>query len=143
MVGDTEETKRIARRYVETVWNEGNVAEMDELLTVDQVYHDPMADGEEELDEFKAFIRQYRTAFPDLRYDVDEYVADGDKAAFWGRVTGTHEGPFMGTEPTSNEIDIMGIGVVRVEDGKVAERWANFDLFGMIQQLGIHPPREG
>lgn len=57
-------------------------------------------------------------------------------------MTGTNEGAFMGLEPTGNEIDIMGIGVVRVEDGKVAERWANFDLFGMFRQLGVDPSRE-
>lgn len=121
------------------MWNEGNVDGMDEILTTDQLYHDPTSDGAEDLEEFKQFIRGYREAFPDLRYEVEEYIAEGDKTAFWGRVTGTHEGPFMGVKPTGNEFDIMGIGVVRVEDGKVAERWANFDLFGMFQQLGISP----
>lgn len=139
MTSTAERTKQVARRYVEGVWNEGNVDGMDEILTTDQLYHDPMSDGAEGLDEFKQFVRGYREAFPDLRYDVEEYIAEGDKAAFWGRVSGTHEGSFMGFEPTGNEIDIMGIGVVRVEDGKVAERWANFDLSGMFQQLGISP----
>lgn len=139
MTSTVERTKQVARRYVEGVWNEGNVDGMDEILTTDQLYHDPMSDGAEGLDEFKQFVRGYREAFPDLRYDVEEYIAEGDKAAFWGRVSGTHEGSFMGFEPTGNEIDIMGIGVVRVEDGKVAERWANFDLSGMFQQLGISP----
>lgn len=139
MTSTVERTKQVARRYVEGVWNEGNVDGMDEILTTDQLYHDPMSDGAEGLDEFKQFVRGYREAFPDLRYDVEEYIAEGDKAAFWGRVSGTHEGSFMGFESTGNEIDIMGIGVVRVEDGKVAERWANFDLSGMFQQLGISP----
>ncbi|WP_309138840.1 ester cyclase [Haloterrigena gelatinilytica] len=139
MVEPTEETKQVARRYVDVVWNRGNIDGMDEILTSNQLYHDPMSDGAEELKEFKGFIRSYREAFPDLRYEVEEYIAEGDKAAFWGRVTGTHEGMFMGVAPTGNEIDIMGIGVIRVEDGKVAERWANFDLFGMFQQLGIDP----
>ncbi|WP_306055478.1 ester cyclase [Natronococcus wangiae] len=139
MTLDGERTKQIARKYVEDAWNEGNTGRMDDVLTKDQLYHDPTVDGAEGLEEFKRFIRDYRNAFPDLRYDVEEYIVEGDKAAFWGRVTGTHEGTFMGLEPTGNEIDIMGIGVVRVEDGKVAERWANFDLFGMFQQLGIAP----
>ncbi|MFC6724004.1 ester cyclase [Halobium palmae] len=119
--------------------SQGNVDGIDEILTPNQLYHDPMSDGTEELEEFKGFIRSYREAFPDLRYEVEEYIAEGDKAAFWGRVTGTQEGTFMGVEPTGNEIDIMGIGVIRVEDGRVAERWANFDLFCMFQQLGIDP----
>ena len=134
-----QRAKQVARRYVEEVWNEGNVDGMDEILTTNQVYHDPMSDGAEGLHEFKRFIRGYREAFPDPRYEVEEYIAEGDKATFWGRVTGTHEGPFMGFEPTGNGIDIMGIGVVRVEDGKITERWADFDLFGMFRQLGLDP----
>lgn len=141
MPSTDEQTKQVTRRYVEEAWNEGNVDGMDEILTAHQLYHDPTFDGAEELEEFKGFIRGYREAFPDLHYEVEEYIAEGDKAAFWGRVTGTHEGTFLGAEPTGNEIDIMGIGVVRVEDGKIAERWANFDLFGMFRQLGIDPSR--
>lgn len=142
MASAAERTKRVVRRYVEEVWNEGDVDAMDEILTKDQLYHDPAGGGTEDVAEFKRFIRGYREAFPDLRYEVEEYIAEGDRAAFWGRVTGTHEGEFMGMEPTGNGIDIMGIGVVRVEDGKIAERWANFDLFGMFQQLGLDPSAE-
>ncbi len=64
-------------------------------------------------------------------------IEEGDHVAFWGRVTGTHEGPFMGLEPTGKRIDIMGIGAVRLKDGKIAERWANFDILRMLQQLGM------
>ena len=141
-MSSAERIKAVAREYVERVWNEGDIEGMDEVLTKDQLYHDPTFDGAEDVAELKEFVRNYREAFPDLRYEVEEYIAEGDKAAFWGRMTGTHEGAFMGLEPTGNEIDIMGIGVVRVEDGKVAERWANFDLFGMFRQLGVDPSRE-
>lgn len=142
MVTGKPDPKDVARRYVETVWNEGNVEEMDEVLTEHQVYHDPTGDGEEPLSEFKAFIRGYHRAFPDLQFAVDDYIAEGDLVSFWGRATGTHEGRFMGIEPTGNRIDIMGINVVRVEDGKVAERWANVDIFGMLKQLGRDPLAE-
>ncbi|GAA0254177.1 ester cyclase [Haladaptatus pallidirubidus] len=131
--------KEVAHRYVEVVWNDGNTEEMDEILTDHQVYHDPTGDGEEPLSEFKEFIQGYHQAFPDLQFAVDDYIAEDNLVSFWGRATGTHEGPFMGIEPTGNRIDIMGINVVRVEDGKIAERWANFDIFGMFQQLGQNP----
>ncbi|AHG02406.1 hypothetical protein HALLA_21105 (plasmid) [Halostagnicola larsenii XH-48] len=131
--------KEVARRYVEVVWNEGNIEEMDEVLTEQQVYHDPTDDGEEPLSEFKEFVQGYHRAFPDLSFSVDRYIAEGDLVSFWGQATGTHQGSFMGIEPTGNRIDLMGINVVRVIDGKVAERWANFDIFGMLQQLGRDP----
>ncbi|MFC6823942.1 ester cyclase [Halopelagius fulvigenes] len=136
MATENTDPKEVARRYVEVVWNEGNVGAMDDILTERQVYHDPTDDGAEPLSEFKEFIRGYHRAFPNLDFTVDRYIAEGDLVAFWGRATGTHEGSFMGIEPTGNRIDIMGINVVRIEDGKVAERWANFDIFGMLSQLG-------
>ena len=139
MATGTSEAKNVARRYVEVVWNEGDIKEIDEVLTDHQMYHDPTGDGEEPLSEFKEFIQGYRQAFPDLQLDVDRYIAEGDFVAFWGRATGTHEGQFMGIEPTGNRIDIVGINVVRVEDGKITERWANFDIFGLFQQLGYDP----
>ncbi|WP_313695293.1 ester cyclase [Halorarum halobium] len=82
-----------------------------------QRYHDPTGDGEEPLSEFKQFIRGYHEAFPDLTLAVDRYIAEDDLVSIWGRATGTHEGPFMGIEPTGNQIDVMVISVVRVEDG--------------------------
>lgn len=45
----------------------------------------------------------------------------------------------MGIDPTGNSIEIMGINVVRVENGKIAEGWANFDIFGMLRQFGFDP----
>lgn len=139
MATGTSEAKDVARRYVEVVWNEGHIEDMDEILTDHQVYHDPTGDGEEPLSEFKEFIQGYHQAFPDLQLDVDRYIAEDDYVAFWGRATGTHEGAFMGLEPTGNQIDIMGINIIRVENGKIAERWANFDIFGMLRQLGHDP----
>lgn len=131
--------KEIARRYVEVVWNEGYTDEMDAVLTDHQIYHDSTGDGEEPLSEFKQFIHGYREAFPDLYLDVDRYITEDDIVVFWGRVEGTHEGLFMGIDSTGNSIGIMGINVVRVENGKIAERWANFDIFGLLQQLGFDP----
>ena len=139
MATGTSEVKDVARRYVEVVWNEGDVKETDEILTDQQVYYDPTGDEEEPLSEFKQFIQGYRQAFPDFQMEVDRYIAEGDFVAFWGRARGIREGQFMGIEPTGNCIDIAGINVIRIEDGKIAERWVNFDIFGMLRQLGHDP----
>ncbi|WP_323173116.1 ester cyclase [Natrialba sp. PRR66] len=133
------EYKAIAKRYVNVVWNDGNVDAMDDVLTDQQVYHDPTGSGEEPLSEFKSFVSNYHETFPDLHFEVEHYMRDADYVAFWGRITGTHEGPFMGIEPTGESVDIMSIHVVRIADGKIAERWANVDLFGLLQQIGHDP----
>ena len=139
MTAQETRNEEIARRYAEEVWGEGNVDVMDDLLAEDQIYHDPTFSGTEHVDEFKEFIRGYHETFPDLRFDIEGMIAEDDTVAFWGRASGTHEGEFMGIPPTGNRIDVMGINVVRIEDGRIAERWANLDLFGMLRQLGVDP----
>ncbi|WP_101296098.1 ester cyclase [Halegenticoccus soli] len=74
--------KEVARRYVEVVWNRGDINAMDEILTAHQLYHDPTGDAEEPLSEFKDFIQGYRQAFPDLHLKVDRYIAEGDSVTF-------------------------------------------------------------
>jgi predicted ester cyclase len=80
-----------------------------------------------------------RTAFPDLRFEIEGLVAEGDTVA--GRLTmsGTHEGPLMGTPPTERSVRQDHMHFVRFRDGKAVEHWGVRDDLGMMQQLGIMP----
>ena len=66
-------------------------------------------------------------------------IAEGDKVV--GRVTmrGTHRGALMGIAPTGKHVTMTGIGIFRVEEGKIAEMWDNQDVLGLMQQLGAIP----
>ena len=55
------------------------------------------------------------------------------------RFRGTHLGELNGIAPTGKRMDCTGIVISRMEDGKIAEDWANFDDLGMMQQLGVIP----
>ena len=81
----------------------------------------------------------FHAVFPDLSYEVGETIAEGDKVCFSGQIRGTHESEFLGIEPTGNQINIMSLNVVRIENGKIAERWANVDILRILQQLGVDP----
>ncbi len=59
-------SKAVVRRYTKEIWSEGNVDALPEILTPQQVFHDPAGSGEGEPSEFATFIRRYREAFPDL-----------------------------------------------------------------------------
>ena len=80
-----------------------------------------------------------RTAFPDLHFEIEELVAEGDVVA--GRLTmsGTHEGPLMGTPPTGRSVRQEHMHFVRFEDGKAVEHWGVRDDLVMMQQLGLMP----
>jgi predicted ester cyclase len=84
---------------------------------------------------FEAFI----AAFPDLRNDLQDVFASGDKVVARVRVTGTNQGEFMGMPATGKSIDLEAIDIVRFGDGKAVEHWGAMDGMEMMQQLGAVP----
>lgn len=91
-------------------------------------------------DGVKAFFRMQLAAFPDLRMDVEDVVANGDKAVARARFTGTNRGEFMGMPATGKSVDVQLIDMFRFGgDGLVREHWGVLDALAMMQQLGVVP----
>jgi predicted ester cyclase len=84
----------------------------------------------------------YRTTFPDVRITIEDQVAEGDKVVTRWTGRGIHQGDLMGIAPTGTRATVTGITIDHISGGKVAETWANFDVMGMIQQLGVIPSPE-
>jgi steroid delta-isomerase-like uncharacterized protein len=90
------------------------------------------------------FFRLYRAAFPDLRFDPQDYIASGDRVAVRVRATGTNTADFMGMPATGRSMDIELVDICRFEDdGLCHEHWGVADVMGMMQQLGFVPVPEG
>jgi steroid delta-isomerase-like uncharacterized protein len=85
---------------------------------------------------FKSFYANFRSAFPDIQIIVEDTVTEGDKVVARCRVKATHTGDGLGFPPTSRPVDFTGMCIVRVENGKIAESWNNFDFLTLFQQLG-------
>jgi steroid delta-isomerase-like uncharacterized protein len=135
----TEENKGLLRRLFEEVWNQGNLATVDELLSADYVLHDPamLIRGPEG---FKAYVAAFRGAFPDLHATIEDQIAEEDKVAMRFTVRATHKGEFQGLPPTGKQVILTGIDIQRIANGKIAENWVNLDALGLLQQLGVAPP---
>lgn len=133
---DTSENKRLARRVPEDLATEQDIGLIDELYADDAVEHDPMGDHRGH-----AAIREsFETvldAFPDITATVEDIVAENDRVAMRVTLRGTHEGGFMGIDPTGKPFEVGNMVFTRVEDGKIAERWVQPDMLGMLQQLGV------
>ena len=140
----SEGNKDLARRFMEEVYNKGNVDFIDEVVAYDYVAHDPSspegtgggADGA------KRFVETYRGALPDLRMTVEDLIAEGDKVVTRWTARGTHQGVLMGIPPSGNRVEVTGISVDRIEGGKFVEGWSNYDALGMMQQIGAVPTAE-
>ena len=85
-------------------------------------------------------LNPFYEAMPDWHVGEDYVVAQGDRVASRGTITGTHQGPFMGVAPTGKKVSWTGIIIYRLDDdGKIIERWQDFDAISMLQQLGVIP----
>ncbi len=88
-------------------------------------------------DSFEPFYN----AMPDWHFSEDFVVAEGDRVASRGTISGTNTGSFMGAPPTGKKASWTGITIYRIDDdGMIVERWQDFDGLGMLQQLGVVPP---
>jgi steroid delta-isomerase-like uncharacterized protein len=92
----------------------------------------------------KAGVAQYFQilvrAFPDLRLNVQDVIASGDKAVARLRVTGTHQGEFMGIPATGKSVAVDLIDITRFgDDGLAREHWGVVDQLALMQQLGVIP----
>jgi steroid delta-isomerase-like uncharacterized protein len=135
-----EGNKALIRRYVEEVWNKGNLSVIGEILATKFIRHDP-ADPEpvSSSEGLKQVVTMYRTAFPDVHFTIDDQIAEGDKVATRWRGSGTHKGSLRGIAPTGKESTVTGIVISRIVGGKIVEEWGNWDTLGMLQQLGVVP----
>ena len=138
-----EENKANARRLYEEVWNKGNVAALNELMSPGVVAHQlprPVPSG---ISGFKLYVKAYRVVFPDAHFTIDDVIAEGDKVAVRWTTTGTYKGrlPFLpALHPTGKKVTLRGLTFLRYSAaGKIAECWANTDPVGLMQQVGTIP----
>jgi steroid delta-isomerase-like uncharacterized protein len=132
----TEANKAVVRRwFLET--DQGNLDAIDEMLTADYVDHNPAIPG---LPPGREGIRQanllLREAFPDAVHTIEEQLAEGDKVMTRVTSRGTFKGAFLGFPPTGEVVEISGLAVHRIVDGKLAEHWAYADMLGFMRRIG-------
>jgi len=134
----TEDNKANARRFIEEVWNRGNLAVIDEITSPNYVDHDP-AMTVQGIEGLKQFVSMYLTAYPDTHFTIEDQIAEGDTVVTRWTAHGTHKGPLMGIPPTGKQVTVTGITIDRFANGKGVESWVNYDALGMMQQLGVVP----
>ena len=129
-----------AQRKLYELLNAGDIEGFGALLADDFVEHEETPGLAPTREGVMAFFRMYRAAFPDLRFDLEDVVAGGDKVVARARATGTHQGELMGIPPTGKDVDVQLIDIMRFnDDGLVTEHWGVVDMLAMMQQLGVVP----
>lgn len=135
----TAENKRLAREAIR-IWTTGDLDAADDIYAPNYVNHQHHNPGDPQdlhgVEAMKSFAAEFRRAFPDFHDSIDIQVAEDDLEVTRFTSKGTHRGTFMGVEPTNKELVWTGISMDRITGGKIVESWANWDMVGMMQQLG-------
>lgn len=128
------ETNKDVVREVFTTWNNKDRDGYMACHADDVIIHG--SDGNVEgLDDLMDAQWGFFDAFPDTRLTLDEVISEGDLVSLRFTATGTHKGTFEGIEPTGKTFEISAMGMVRVADGKITEKWVQMDMLGLLQQL--------
>ena len=137
----SEQNKARIRRVIEEAYSRGDLSVVDEVAASNLVIHASSQDirGREGA---KQFVTMFRTAFPDLKFTIEDQIAEGDMVVTRWTARGTHRGDCQGVPATGREIHLMGTDIDRMTDGKVVECWAHVDELGLMQQLGVIPAPE-
>jgi steroid delta-isomerase-like uncharacterized protein len=132
-----EANKRLVVRFYEELWNRGDYDAADELVAADYVRHDlrpgdapPGPAGQ------KAVAQRFRSAFPDVRLEVEALVAERDLVVARWTMSGTHQGSWGDVKPTGRRVRFSGVNFFRIADGKIAEIWNLRDDLGLREQVG-------
>jgi predicted ester cyclase len=127
--------------------NAGDIAGFGDLVADDFVEHQGGPGLPAAKEGTLEFFRILLAAFPDMRMNVEDLIAGGDKTVARVKVTGTHKGEFMGVPPTGTRVDVQLIDIMRFNSaGLVCEHWGVADMLSLMQQLGAvpaGPPAQG
>ena len=131
--------KDVVLRHHDEVWSRGNLAAVDEIYALDFVGHHPGSPDWVGRERVKEVVAEIRQAFPDFREDVDDVIVAGSRVVTRFTASGTHLGPLRGLAPTGKRMSVAEMGIFRVVENKIVEKWGLLDRLGMLQQLGALP----
>jgi steroid delta-isomerase-like uncharacterized protein len=143
----TEEGKAIVTRFYDELWNNRNLSVADEIFAADCVTHQ-LRSGEEAAsvprgpEAIKHHVGEWLAGFPDVRFSVEQMIAEADHVLTHSVMRGTHIGTWLGIAPTGKQVSIRMFVVHRIMNGKIAEDWVLVESLGFLQQLGLIPATE-
>jgi steroid delta-isomerase-like uncharacterized protein len=137
-----ENNKATCRRFIQQIFNEGDLSSIRDFVSPNSYQHEienwPVPAGRSP--EYLAdMVHLYRRAFPDLRLEIQDQIAENDRVVTCLRMQGTQNGPLLGIGASGKPVDVTGIRIDRLDKGKITESWFHWDGLDMLQQIGALP----
>lgn len=138
--GQPETNKEVVRQLVAAI-NDRDFDALDQLVAEDVVRHSQATPGVvvRNREDFKRFLRQDLATFPDAHQEIEILMAEKDKVSMYLTLTGTQQGPIGPYTASGDTVVVKFLGIMRLEDGQVAEIWAEWDNLNILTQLGHYP----
>jgi steroid delta-isomerase-like uncharacterized protein len=130
-----EANKTLIRRQYEELINKKNLSVIDTDMTKDFIDHEAPSTQILGPEGVKQWIKYLHSTLPDLHVTIEDMIAEGDRVVVRDTWHGTHTGPFLNIPPTGKKFILKGIVIWRIEKGKIKERWATLDRWGLKEQL--------
>lgn len=134
----TEANKALIRRFYDEFFNKRNLNIVDELHTADFQHHDSGApDPGGGPEGYKQRNAMFLKAFPDRQVTIDDLVAEGNKVVTRSTMRATQTGDLPGIKATGKKVVVTATIISRIQGGKIAEEWEDWNALGMLEQLGV------
>ncbi len=138
-----DENRALVRLAVDEVVNGRNLAALPDLVATDFAGHGAGGGTPMGRPEFDRGLAAAFAAFPDIHVRVEDLVAEGDRVAVRTTVSGARTGSFRDVPPSGSPISLRTVHVLRIEWGRIAERWGSGSELGLMRQLGHVAPNIG
>jgi len=132
------DNKSIVRRLYEEAWNKRKLEMASQLISPSHALHGPLYTGPAIGPEvYKGQVAIFVAGFPDLRFEIEDTVAEQDKVVVCWTLSGTHKGEFMGVPATNKKVSVDGITIHVLAKGIIMDTYISLDMWGIMQQLGV------
>lgn len=127
-----DSNKETIRKLYEECLNPGKLELLGQFISPDYegIYGTKGPDG------YREIISQLKQGFPDIKWTVEDLLAEGNKVVIRWTWHGTNTGSLMGLAPSNKPVDDFGIVIYELEDGLITRAWVQTDRLGILQQIG-------
>jgi steroid delta-isomerase-like uncharacterized protein len=132
-----EQNKATAKRAFEEILSRGRYELAEQLYAKDFVNHGLHSNAS--LEEDQTALKGWHAAFPDVIIVPEKLIAEDDLVTIYWIARGTNTGTGNGLPATGKRVEMTGITIWRIVDGKIKEEWSAFDQLSMMKQLGLIP----
>ncbi|MBS2030864.1 MAG: ester cyclase [Deltaproteobacteria bacterium] len=135
------DVKQHARRVFDELWNQGKIDAIDQIVDASYQGYQPIVGGLNR-DGLKQAVGLFRKAFPDLRFEIKDLIAEGDKVLVRWNAAGTFKNPFMGIAPNGNLSSVDGLTYIEIRNGKSIRDFTHYDVLTLYRNMGVELPKQ-